>query len=176
MMRRRAVILFILAAFAGVPEQSYSQAVEARRNQVALDLSLVGGSVSYARRTGITDLVGLELGIAGQWIAVERFSNAHLKQGDILGLGHGGGFWRHEWSDRAEIDAGLTLGFVLHSTPDDDDLALALFGGPYITPMVGWRTVKFGPRLTAAYVYESREDSGLGLILDPITARITLRF
>lgn len=107
-----------------------------RPNQLALDVSLLGGTLSYARDTSPSDLVGFMVGGGGLWIASEHFGDDHFGAGDLLGLAHGGPFWRREFGEHLELDAGLQVGAVIHGG-DEGNAGLALIGGPFVAPMFG---------------------------------------
>ena len=172
--RMRLASMFVASALMLAAGPAGAQEA-ARPNQLTLDASVLGANVTWARRTGPSDLLGVMLGAAGLWAASEHFGGDHFDDGDLLGLGHGGGFWRHEAGEHFEIDVGIQIGAVLHGG-EEGNAAMALMGGPYVQPMVGWRNFKVGPRLIGAYVWEGSDTDAIGLVVDPLTARVQLRF
>ena len=176
-MTRIALIAGALLALA--PAAAHAQQDDApaqHRNQLTLDVSYAGATFGYARRTAPDQLLGWELGAAGWWIAQEAFAGDHFDDGDLIGLAHIDPFWRREYGDRFELDVGFRLAFALHSVEAGDNGAVSLFAGPYVAPMVGWRSVKLGPRVHAVFAWEGGDARGLGVVVDPVTARVTLRF
>jgi hypothetical protein len=163
--------LLVIAALLAIASPAAAQDDDV----VALDVSWLGGELSYARSTGSSTSMGFSLGGAGWWVASEHFSGEHYDEGDLLGFAHGGGFWRRDLSERFVVEVGVQVGALFHGAVEGN-AALALFGGPYVSPMFGWRNVKFGPRVHAVWVYEAADASALGVVVDPLVARLQLAF
>ncbi len=169
------------------PEQAQASAAPAslqKSNMLTVDLTLLGGSIGYARRIGAHRYVGVEGGVDVGYLTYMIYAGRHFaehdgwsyeeKDGfenkDLLEILHGNLFVRHEYADWWHIDTGLRSSLFLHFDSSDDDAATGVFAGAYATAMFGWKHFKLGPRVQAGIFYE--HEGEFGVFLQPVIGRI----
>jgi hypothetical protein len=159
-----------------------------RRNQLTLDLSWIGGTLGFARRVrGERLFLGAEVGLLGDYLNVMLLSGGHFAQDwglaydekdgatgkHLLEIVHAAFFLRHQSSERWQLDFGARASVFLHSDSSDDDPGEATFAGLYGSLMYGSERFKVGPRVMAGLFSEGRRTQEFGLLLVPLTARVT---
>ena len=141
--------------------------------QVALDASLLGAEVSYARVTHSGRLVGGGIG-AGYDL------NIRLVHGEPWGaksaeVAHFELFERLEPPGHWEYDVGIKAALDVHAAQVQSEVTPGGFSGGYLAPMWGGRHFRIGPRLQAGAYWTSAHPS-LGISVIPLTARFLIDF
>jgi hypothetical protein len=153
-------------------------------NTFTLDVTLLGGSLGYARRISEHHFIGIEGGIDAGFLTYMIYAGRHFaehngwsyeeKDGfenkDLFEVFAGNLFIRHEYADWWLVDTGLRSSLFLHFDSSDDDPGGGLFAGVYVTPMFGTAHFKWGPRVQAGVFHEHRGE--FGVFLEPIIVRI----
>ncbi|HLL46400.1 MAG TPA: hypothetical protein VK399_06815 [Longimicrobiaceae bacterium] len=156
-------------------------------HRFALDVGVVGASLSYANRVGGDWFAGAEVGGGGDFLNVMVLGGRHFSQDgwlayeepdatgeeNLFELAHLAFFARREAGDRFQADVGVRASAFLHFDASDDDPGGGLFVGPYASLYWGWRHVKLGPRIAAGLFYEDADTRELGINVAPLTVRIT---
>ena len=131
-----------------------------QRNEVTIEGSFVRGAAGYARATSARVLVGIEVGFGfpqiDRTLAPEQDSVGSPDFEEYL---HVAPFVRYKASSNFEIDAGIRASIADLWPCDASDCWPALFGGVYIQPMIGFRKIKVGSRLTAGVIAEGEPDT-----------------
>lgn len=155
-------------------------------NMLSFDLDVVGGTAEYARRIDDNRLLGFGAGVDAAFLGYMVYAGRHFaehdgwsyeeKDGytnkDLLEILHGNLFIRHEALDRMHVDTGLRSSLFMHFDSSDDDAAVGIFAGAYVTVMYGWQRLKFGSRVQAGVFYE--REGEFGVFLSPVIVRIAL--
>lgn len=171
-----AVALLLLGAPAGLlAQERHPEQRPERSSLVTLDLSLFSGALSYARRVGAGQFVGLGLGGGFErldvTLAPDPGSELYLPFDQFL---HLSAFYRHRPSRRWEFDTGLRAGVSELRTCYVSDCWPGTFVGAYGSLFWGGQRFKLGHRLLAAV----NRESGTGardfvLHVDLLGVRIT---
>lgn len=153
------VLRLIFAALALTPAAAGAQealsAPPPARNEVALEVGIVSGGLSYARRIGDTPLsVG-----AGVWGAWEPPNSFDRDVWEPLGLTVFGRYRPAPW---LLTDVGLTGARYLSA--DDCSECTGTFVGLRSVALVGYRWVFVGPELSIGRVSDDRNGSDFGAI------------
>lgn len=175
-MSRAALMAALLAALC-VPARA-----DAQRNEATLEASVIRGALGYAREMSPRALIGVEIGFGFPQIdrTLEPATDEDTGEPDFEEYLHVALFARFRGSDRFEIDTGVrgSIADLWSSTASDS--WPSLFGGAYVQPMIGGRTVKVGTRLTAGWIGDSPEGGPEGSTfvvgLVPILVRATVRW
>ena len=132
----------------------------AQRNEVTIEGSIVRGAVGYARASSARLYLGIEAGFG-----FPQLDRTLVPEQDSVGSPdfeeylHVAPFIRYKASDNFEIDAGVRASIADLWPCDASDCWPALFGGIYVQPMVGFRKLKIGSRLTAGVIMEGEPDT-----------------
>ncbi|MGH7480849.1 MAG: hypothetical protein ACRELV_01735 [Longimicrobiales bacterium] len=151
----------------------------AQSNQVTLDVSVIRGTVGYARAVHPAVHLGLEAGFGFPQLDRTLVPDQNASgDPDFEEYLHLAAFARLARSEHFEVDLGVR-GAIADLWPcGASDCLPTLFGGVYVQPMVGWRRLKFGPRLTFGWIGDAEPgvtDGATGVIgLSPLNARYTL--
>lgn len=135
----------------------------AQRHEVTLEASVIRGAVGYARQVAPRVLVGGEAGFG--FPQIDRTLSPEVDDSgnpDFEEYLHLAGFVRLVLSGSVELDAGLRGSVASLWDCTASDCWPALFGGGYLQPMVGWRRIKVGVRLSAGWIAETREGTPAG--------------
>lgn len=168
--------LAIMAALIGLARPALAQ-----EREVTIDLTFFRGVVGYAREFRPGTLAGGELGIGVPYIDLTLAppGEGGEKKPDFGELLHAGVFVRRRVSPRFDVDAGVraSLGGVWPCRVSD--CWPSPFMGAYVQPVVAWRRIRFGARLTAGWIGESWEGGSAGSTfvvgLSPFMVRLTFR-
>ena len=140
----------------------FTTPLAAQRNEVTVEGSFTRGAVGYARASSAKLYIGVEVGFG-----FPQLDRTLVPEQDTLGQPdfeeylHIAPFIRYKASDNFEIDAGLR-GSIADLWPcGASDCWPALFGGVYVQPMVGFRRIKIGGRLTTGIILEGEPDTRL---------------
>ena len=108
---------------------------------------------------------------------VQTLTDSHLDGEPLYSMLNAGVFLRRQPASRLEADIGLQLAVLLH---DDNsgggNAGFALMGGPFLSLLYGTPRFKIGPRVSGGFYTEGGDTSGFGVTLEPIVARVKLRF
>lgn len=154
---------------------------------VSLDADLFGGTLSYARALGPGRYWGLEAGLGGAFLNRMVLAGRHFADEDgpsyqtrdgavdkeLIEILHAGVFRRWVPSARVSTDVGARASVFVHFDSSDDDPGLPLFVGAYANVLVGWRRVKFGPRVLVGMFSEGLSARELGVYLVPLSGRVS---
>jgi len=180
-----------LAAAAGDLKRGFSGDVAGDGlydSQLTLEVSIAMASLSYARRANHSWLFGVGGGVGGAlgkmlvagrhfaesggWAYEDRDGYTNKQLFDVF---HGKIFSRYENSPW-QIDIGVQGSVFLHWDSSDDDPGAGFFGGVFLTPMFGWRNVKFGPRVLAGYFGGDADANEFGIYFSPLLAGLIFQF
>ena len=151
----------------------------AQRHEATLEGSFVRGAVGYAREVRPDVRAGIEIGFGfpqlDQTLRPEQDDQWGSNFEEYL---HVALLLRVARSEHLEVDVGLRGAVADLYACGASDCWPALFGGAYVQPMVGWRRLKFGPRLTAGWIRDTEPgepDGSTAIVgLSPFTARFTI--
>ena len=151
----------------------------AQGHEATLEGSFVRGAVGYARDVRPDVMAGIEVGFGFPQLDRTLRPEQNDQGGpDFEEYLHVGLFVRLARSEHLEVDVGLRGAVADLYECGSSDCLPVLFGGAYVQPMVGWRRLKFGPRLTAGWIRETEPgepDGSTGVVaLSPFTARFTI--
>jgi hypothetical protein len=152
--------------------------VSAQRSEMTLEASVFSGTLGYAWHIVPRLLVGIEagLGIPQMNLALHPQSDPVAGEPYFGELLHIGVMVRTKAGDRFEIDAGAR-GAVADLWPcQASDCWPELFYGGYVQPMIGWRRIKFGARLSAGWVTEGEDGTSQGTTFAVGLAPLLVRF
>lgn len=147
--------------------------------EITLDVSALGGSVGYAVPSGPGRLVGVQVGIGGDFLNRTFVGGRHFKDdgGDnMFELAHLAVFHRSRPGARFSLDLGVRVGTFIHGTDGDDDVSLAGFAGAYAMPMFGiggGQRFSIGPRIFAGVLTEGEGRSEFAVNVAALTGRVT---
>jgi hypothetical protein len=174
MLRIRSSILFCIIA---------ATPLAAQRNEATIEATFTRGAAGYARHAATNVLFGIEIGFGFPQIdrTLSPEQDPETGSPDFEEYLHVAPFLRLKSGQHFEIDAGLRASIADLWECDASDCLPALFGGAYVQPMVGWRRIKVGARLTAGVIAEGKPDSRLNqgsertgvLALSPFLVRAT---
>ena len=157
-----ALLPVVLAAQEALPSaQPFASITEnaapglGSRNQVALDVGILSGGLSYTRRIGVTPF---SLG-AGVWGAWEPPSSFDRNVWEPLGLVAFGRYQPMAW---LHTDVGLTGARYLWA--DDCSECSGTFVGVRSAALVGYRMLFLGPEVSAGRASDERNGSEFGVI------------
>ena len=150
--------LFALSMLCTVPLAAGAQ--ETRNNLVRLKATPLAAELSYARRTAPKWFGGVGLGVGPElWQRVlssgeffdpgDPFPNNGFDQDlNLAEFANLNLFALFMPSDHLQVEGGLRVAPVVWTRESGSgDASFAYFAGAFITPAVGWRSVKAGPRL-----------------------------
>ncbi len=143
--------------------------------ELTIDATPVAGSIGWTAGSGW----GIEIGAGPEQIR-ETLSPGSAATGDpdFNEYAHVALFRRVKPSARFEVDAGVRAGFAELFTCTASDCWPSRFLGAYVQPMVGWRRVKFGVRLTSGWIHEREEGQPAGwtgvVAMTPLLVRYTI--
>ena len=169
-----ASLLFMIAA---------ATPLAAQRNEVTLEASVVRGALGYARHQSSNVLLGIEIGFGfpqlDQTLSPDQGQNDEGP--DFEEYLHIAPFVRFKSGEHFEIDAGLRASIADLYPCGASDCLPVIFGGAYVQPMIGWRRIKLGARLTGGVIAEGPPDTRLSqgdestgiLSLSPFLVRAT---
>ncbi|HSG49772.1 MAG TPA: hypothetical protein VLA43_18255 [Longimicrobiales bacterium] len=154
---------------------------------LALDVDVLGGSLSYARATGPGRYWGVAAGVGGAFLSRMLLSGRHFAHEDgpsyqprdgavdkaLFEILHAGVFRRWAPSDRFNADAGARASVFVHFDSSDDDPGIPLFVGLYGGAMVGGRRLKVGPRLLVGMFSEGSTAREFGVYFVPLSGRLS---
>jgi len=180
---------FVLCALAALLVVAAPAAAQRRapEHRFAVDVHVVGVSLSYAHRVGGEWLGGVEAGGGGDFVNAMVLGGRHFSQDgwlayeerdytgddDLFELGHLALFVRREAGERFQADLGVRGAAFLHFDPSDDDPGGGVSAGPYASLFWGWRHVKVGPRVMAGLFWENADTRELGIQVAPLVLRIS---
>jgi hypothetical protein len=169
-------ISLLLTALAATP-------LAAQRNELTLEASFVRGTLGYARHTSPSVLFGIELGFGFPQLdrTLSPEQDPDTGSPDFEEYLHIAPFVRFKSGEHFEVDAGLRASIADLYPCGASDCLPVIFGGAYVQPMVGWRRIKLGARLTGGVVAEGPPDTRLSqgdestgiLSLSPFLVRAT---
>jgi hypothetical protein len=135
----------------------------AQKNEVAVEASITRGAVGYARNVGSRVFLGVEVGFGFPQIdrTLSPEKDPDTGSPDFEEYLHIAPFVRYKANDNFEIDAGIRASLADLWPCGSSDCWPMPFGGVYIQPMVGWRRIKVGARLTAGVIAEGNPDTRL---------------
>jgi hypothetical protein len=136
----------------------------AQCSQLALEANPFRGTLSYARQSAPGWHVGMEVGFGFPQIDRTLFP----EEGDFFDLFHLGPFLRFSPSEHASVDLGLRLGVADLHECGASDCWPGLYAGASAAFMVGWRSFRIGPRVTAGWIRESGEPTTGFVSLAPV--------
>lgn len=171
---RRPLVLAVAVIGLTAPADASAQ-----RSQATLEASVIRGALGYAWRFADQAHIGVEVGFGFPQID-RTFVPAQDDTGgpDFEEYLHVALFARVAASEHAEVDVGARGSIVDLWECGASDCWPVGFLGLYAQPMIGWRHVKFGVRLTGGWAGETapgRPDGWTGVVaLNPFIARITL--
>lgn len=156
-----------------------SSPLPAQRNQVTVEASVLRGTLGYARRLAPSAYAGVEAGFGfPQLDRTLRPAESSEFDPDFQEYLHLGVFVRYAPSPHLEVDTGMRGSIADMWECGASDCWPNAFAGVYLQPMVGWRRLKFGPRLVAGSLSEKPPGQGGGwttvVALNPLTARLTI--
>jgi hypothetical protein len=161
----------------------FASPLAAQRNEATLEASFTRGALGYARATSSRVLIGIEVGFGFPQLdrTLSPKKDPDTGEPDFEEYLHVAPFIRYKANQNFEVDVGVRASFADLWPCGASDCWPALFGGAYVQPMVGWRRVKLGGRLTAGVIAEgepdtraSQGDSSTGVVsLAPFLVRIT---
>ena len=126
-----------------------------QRNQTTVEASIMRGALGYARQVDARLYAGVEIGFGfpqlDRTLVPEQNESGEPDFREYLHLGV---VLRAVPSAHFEIDVGVRGSFADFWPCGASDCWPSPFIGGYVQPMVGWRRLKFGPRLTAGWVSE----------------------
>jgi hypothetical protein len=170
----------------GLPKPGQAQEP---RSILSLDVDFIGGAVSYVRSREEPDAPywGMEFGLGGPFwsrmlLAGRHFADEdgpsyeardgaedkHLIEGVHLAL------LRRRATDRSHWDLGIRASAFFHFDSSDDDPGIPLFVGGYTSLLLGNRWIKVGPELLLGLFAEPHSRGELGILLAPLTGRISM--
>jgi hypothetical protein len=148
------ICVFLLALVVPAP------LVAQQRHELTVEGSFVRGTLGYARARTDRIFIGVEAGFG-----FPQIDRTLVPAQDTLGSPdfeeylHIAPFVRYRASRNVEIDAGIR-GAIADLWPcDASDCWPALYGGIYVQPMIGFRNIKIGGRLTAGIITEGEPDT-----------------
>jgi hypothetical protein len=156
----RTIKTFVCVVAAGLMSAT---AARAQRNEVALEASITRGALGYARQTGSKVFLGIEIGFGFPQLdrTLSPAKNDETGAPDFEEYLHIAPFVRYKANDNFEIDAGIRASLADLWPCGSSDCWPMPFGGVYVQPMVGWRRIKLGARLTAGVIAEGNPDTRL---------------
>lgn len=173
-MRRLLLTLVLLVPWPAAP-------AAAQRNQVTLDASILRGTAGYARQLEPKLYAGIEIGFGFPQIDRTLSPGSQARpdgSADFEEYLHIAPFLRFAPSEYVEIDVGVRAAIADLWSCGASDCWPAPFAGFYAQPMIGWKRVKFGPRLTVGWIDEGppeqREAWTTVVALNPFNARLTI--
>jgi hypothetical protein len=171
--RRPFLLAFVVVALTAPADAS------AQRNQVTLEASVFRGALGYAWRVAERAHIGVEAGFGFPQIDRTLVPEQDARgEPDFEEYLHGALFVRVAPSEHVEMDVGARASIVDVWECGASDCWPVGFLGVYAQPMVGWRRVKFGIRLTGGWAGETapgRPDGWTGIVaLNPLIARVSL--
>lgn len=145
-------LLFVIAA---------ATPLVAQRNEVALEASFVRGALGYARHQSPSVLLGIEIGFGFPQLdqTLSPAQGPNDEGPDFEEYLHIAPFVRIKRGEHFEVDAGLRASIADLYPCGASDCWPAIFGGAYLQPMVGWRRIKIGARLTGGVIAEGPPDT-----------------
>jgi hypothetical protein len=157
-------IIRIAIAIAIALASSLTTPLLAQRNEVTLEASVVRGALGYARHASPKVLFGFEVGFGFPQFdrTLSPKQDPDTGSPDFEEYLHIAPFVRFKANHNFEIDAGLRASIADLWPCDASDCLPAIFAGAYVQPMVGWRRIKVGARLTAGEIWEGEPDSRTG--------------
>lgn len=181
----RTVICALGALLVAAPAAAQRRVPDHR---FALDVHVVGASLSYANRVGGDWFGGVEIGGGGDFVNAMVLGGRHFSQDgwpsyeepdyegdeDLFEVAHLALFARREAGEGFHADLGVRGSAFLHFDQSNDDPGGGLFLGPYASLFWGWRHVKAGPRVMAGLFWESAETREFGINVAPLLVRITV--
>lgn len=144
--------------------------------ELTLDVTVVGASVGYAAGAHPGRLVGVQLGIGGDWINRTLLGGEHFSENggeQVFELLHLAAFVRLRATRWSKVDVGLRGAGFFHGNDLDDDIGIGFFGGLYAMPMFGNDRFSAGPRVMAGLFTEPGRVREIGLNVSPIVGRVT---
>jgi hypothetical protein len=145
-----------MAGAASPPPDGSASADAARANQLAVEQNALSLSASYVRRVGPRLLLGVGIGGGPSPLlgAVVTGAGHYQSRPNVLlyELGHVEIFARFDPGPLLHLDLGLRYGRFTHGL---EDFTGGAFWAASFSPMVGWRWLKVGPRLSFGYWAES---------------------
>jgi hypothetical protein len=166
------------------PGEEASASFLSKRNQLSIDATAIGASVSFAHGGGTGKFVGVCVGVGGDFFNYMAIAGRHFAQGvsyepkdgntdkRLFDVAHLGLFLRNQPTDWCQYDVGLRGSVFLHWDSSDDDPGAGDFLGGYGALYFGGRHFKVGPRLLVGRFRCTGGASEFGVIVSPVTVRI----
>jgi hypothetical protein len=154
----------------------FAAPVLGQQRQFTVEGSFVRGALAYAREVRPRLLAGVEVGFG-----LPELDRTFVPEQDSLGgpdfdeYLHVSTLLRMTPATHLDVDTGLR--FSLVELYGCSGCLPEPFAGAYLQPMVGWRRLKFGARLTAGWVFQSgpgQPDGSTAVVgLNPFIVRYT---
>jgi hypothetical protein len=166
--------------FAAAAVLSTVSPVSAQRSETTIEASLFSGTLGHAWHTAPRVLVGFEagFGLPQMNLTFHPARNPVAGKPNFGEILHVGTFVRTKLSERFEIDAGVRGAAAGLWRCQVSDCWPELFYGGYVQPMIGWRRIKLGSRLTAGWITAGEDGTSEGrtfiVSLTPLLVRGTL--
>lgn len=135
-------------------------------NSIVVDIGVLAASLGYARQMspnaewGLTVSGGAQTGFTLTSGAVTGDEAVHL----FAELLSGAVFLRADVGGRTELEGGVRVGWLYHSTEHE-----TIFRGVYTQLKYRWGPVRFGPRVYAGRISDESGRGQVGLAVVPLT-------
>jgi hypothetical protein len=140
----RRYLLLVVALSTGA---TFRPAPAQPSNELSIEANPFRGSLGYGRRGSGRWYRGISIGFGFPQLD-QTPTPAHT---DFRDYAHIAPFVRWTVSERLDVDASWRFGAADLRHCQTSDCWFGLYMGPSVGAMVGWRAVKFGPRVTAGW-------------------------